>query len=424
MPESARLLFEQLGISLALGLLVGLQRQRSESLTAGLRTFPLITVMGSIAAALDQSQLTAPWCVPAGLLALVGVVVASYVYRSQRNESDLGTTTEAAILLMYLVGAYVVLGDRVVAIAVGAGVAVLLQFKPELHGMAARLGNEDLQAIMTFALITCIILPVLPDRTYDVVAPLNVLNPFRIWLMVVLMVGISLGGYLIYKFVGRTPGVILAGILGGLISSTATTVSYARRASSGAESTRLAALAILLASTVVYGRVMLEISIVARQRFAELAAPIGVMMTASAIATALMFFFVGSAPQQMPQQKNPTELKSAIVFAVLFAAVLMALSATQTYIGGQSLYAVAILSGLTDMDAITLSAAKLVQVDAPSGGIDVSTAWRVIIVATISNIFFKWMICLGMGGRSLAGYVGLLFVVPVMTGGLLLWLWP
>ena len=138
-------------------------------------------------------------------------------------------TTEVAILVMYVVGAYLVVGERMVAVAVGATVAVLLQFKPELHGIAARLGDQDLRAIMTFALITCIILPVLPNTTYEVVSPLDVLNPFEIWMMVVLMVGISLTGYLVYKFFGRNAGILLGGVLGGAVSSTATTLSYAKR---------------------------------------------------------------------------------------------------------------------------------------------------------------------------------------------------
>ncbi len=425
MNESTRLIFEQLGISLALGLLVGLQRQRSEPLIAGVRTFPLITVLGTIAATLAKLlPAGGGWIVPAGLLALVAIVVASYVYRFQRDHSGLGMTTEAAILLMYLTGAYVVLGDRVVAIAIGAGVAVLLQFKPELHGIASKLADDDVRAIMTFVLITCIILPVVPNTTYDVIAPLNILNPFRIWLMVVLMVGISLGGYLIYKFFGRNAGVLLGGLLGGLISSTATTISYARRSRYSLEAVPLTAVVVMLASTVVYGRVLLEIFVVAPKHFAGLAPPIAVMMGASALATAVMFSRVRGGPEEMPQQKNPTELKSALVFAGLYAGVLMALSAARTFVGEHGLYGVAILSGLTDMDAITLSTAQMVQVGDAGGGIDLTTGWRLIVLATMANHVFKWAICLFAGSRSMAWRVALLFAVPMSTGAVLLAVWP
>jgi uncharacterized membrane protein (DUF4010 family) len=324
---------------------------------------------------------------------------------------------------MYLVGAYIVLGDRIVAIAVGTGVAVLLQFKPELHGIASRLADDDVRAIMTFALITCIILPVVPNKTYELVAPLNILNPFRIWLMVVLMVGISLGGYLVYKFFGRNTGVLLGGLLGGLISSTATTISYARRSRENAEVVSLTTVVVLLASTVVYGRVLLEISVVAPEYLVELAPPIALMMGASGLATALMFWRVRGSQEEMPQQKNPTELKSALVFAGLYAGVLMALSAAHTFIGDRGLYAVAVLSGMTDMDAITLSTARLVQLGPTQAGIDPSTGWRLIVAATMANHFFKWTICLFIGSRNMAWRVAVLFAVPMIAGAVLLLLW-
>lgn len=424
MNESTRLIFEQLGISLVLGLLVGLQRQHRQSLIAGLRTFPLITVLGTLAALFDQQLATGGWMTPAGFLGLTAVVAVSMIYEMRRENTDPGITTEAAILVMYLVGAYVVLGDRIVALAIGAGVAVLLQFKGELHGIAARLGDEDLRAIMTFALISCIVLPVLPNRTYDLVPPLDVLNPFEIWMMVVLMVGISLGGYLAYKFLGTRRGVLLGGLLGGAISSTATTLTYARRSQEGQEISRLATVVIVIASTVVYGRVILEICVVAPGHWQSLVPPIACMMAASALAAAVVWLRLPRSSEEMPAQHNPTELRSALVFAGLYAGVLLALAAAKTYLGGQGLYAVAVLSGLTDMDAITLSTSRLVGIAPEQGGIATTQAWRLIVLATIANLAFKWAMCLVIGQRSLAWSVGALFAVPIAVGGLLFWLWP
>jgi len=424
MDEATRVSFEQLGISLLLGLLVGLQRQRSEPLIAGLRTFPLITVLGTLAAMLDHTQSGHGWIVSAGLLGVVVAVVVSNALRLRHDNADLGITTETAILLMYLVGAYVVLGNPVVAIAVGSGVAVLLQFKPELHGVAARLGDEDLRAIMTFVLVTCIILPVLPNRTYDLVTPLNVLNPFEIWLMVVLMTGISLGGYLVYKFLGRSAGILLGGLLGGAISSTATTLSYAQRARESWDSARLATAVILIASTVVYVRVLIEVVAIAPSHFTQMVPPIALMMGASAALSGLMWLRVRQGSERMPAQSNPTELKSAVVFAALYAGVLMALSAAKTYLGGQGLYAVALLSGLTDMDAITLSTSRLVELGPTHGGLGPSQGWRLIVLATMANLLFKWAMCVAVGPRRLAWQVGALFALPTVVGGLLLWLWP
>jgi uncharacterized membrane protein (DUF4010 family) len=423
MNDSTQLIFEQFGISLLLGLLVGLQRQRTERPTAGLRTFPLITVLGTVAAALDAG-LAGGWVLPAGLLGLVAVVGVNNLRMTHHADADYGLTTEAAMLLMYLVGAYCVVRDRIAAIAIGAGVAILLQFKPELHGVALRLGDADLRAIMTFALITCIILPVLPNKTYEVIAPLDVLNPFEIWLMAVLMVGISLGGYLIYKFLGRDAGILLGGLLGGAISSTATTLSYARRARESPTGAVVAALVIVIAAAVVNVRVILEILVAAPQHFGRLAAPVAVLMAATMLAAAAMWLRVRNLPADLPQQSNPTELRSAIVFAGLYAGVLMALSAGKTHLGGHGLYGVAILSGLTDMDAITLSAARLVQRGVEEGGIDGTLGWRLIVTATLANLCFKWLICLAIGRAALAWRVGGLFAVSFVVGCVLLWWWP
>jgi uncharacterized membrane protein (DUF4010 family) len=181
--------FQQLGIALLMGL-VGLQREHAASPLAGLRTFPLITILGSLCALLDQKVAWPGVTVAAGFVGVIALVGVGTFTRFLADEADRGLTTEFAILLMYGVGAYVVLGEMLIAVAIGAGVAVLLQFKPELHGIAARLGDEDLRAIMQFALITCIVLPVLPNKAYG---PYAVFNPFQIWLMVVLIV-VSAGG--------------------------------------------------------------------------------------------------------------------------------------------------------------------------------------------------------------------------------------
>ncbi|NLX56308.1 MAG: MgtC/SapB family protein [Planctomycetaceae bacterium] len=424
MPEPERLLFEQLGIALSLGALVGLQRERAESVIAGLRTFPLITLFGTVAAALDVSHDAHGWIIAAGFLALVALVAAANLYQLRQPKFDFGMTTEIAVLVMYAVGAYLVMGTRVVGVAVGAIVAVLLQFKPELHGIAARLGDQDVRAIMTFVLITCIVLPVLPNTTYDVVPPLNVLNPFEIWLMVVLMVGIGLSGYLSYKFFGRNAGILLGGLLGGAVSSTATTLSYAKRTRSDHCSVRTSALVIVIASTVSFVRVLIEIFMVAPQHFVMLAPPVAITMGGGVLVAAMAWLRVQQEPAEPPAQKNPTELRFALLFAVLYAGVLMALSATMTYLGGQGLYVIAALSGLTDMDAVTLSTARMVRLGSDSGGLPVVDGWRVIIIASLANLVFKWLMAAAVGGPALWRQLARLFAVPFAVGCLVLLLWP
>jgi uncharacterized membrane protein (DUF4010 family) len=237
-----------------------------------------------------------------------------------------------------------------VAIAIGGGLAVLLQFKGSLHGIARKLGDDDLKAIMRFVLISLVILPALPNRAFG---PYSALNPKEIWLMVVLIVGISLAGYIIYKFFGQGAGIVMGGVLGGLISSTATTVSHARRSANAPATSRAAAVVITIASTIAFARVLLEIGVVAPSFLPTVLLPISLLMLLQAALAAGMWYLDRNQPTQMPAQENPSELKSALGFAALYAIVVFAIAAAKQHFGERGLYAVALLSGLTDMDAIT-----------------------------------------------------------------------
>lgn len=411
-----------------LGLLVGLQREHAASGMAGMRTFPLITLLGSVSAVLAE-HFQDGWIVAVGLLAIVGVMLVGHLFLSRRDP-DAGTTTDVAMLLMYGVGALVVIGPMSVAIAIGGGVAVLLQFKPELHNIALELGDEDLRAIMQFVLITCIILPVLPDRNFSplellgqqssstnqVASPLSVLNPFETWLMVVLIVGLSLGGYIIYKFFGRDAGIVLGGMLGGAISSTATTVSYARTARGNAMTARVAAIVIMIASTVMYIRVLLAAAVVSMDFFRAVLLPMAILMALTLLPSMLLWFRVRNESVEMPEQKNPTQLKSAVVFGAMYALVLLALAAAQYYWNGHGLYTVAFFSGLTEMDAVTLSTARLSLNDP----LVASEGWRMLVVAAMANLISKAGIAGLLGGWGLLLRIAVLFSIPMLGGMVLL----
>ena len=406
---------KEIGIALGLGLLVGLQRERVASPLAGFRTFPLITVSGTIAALLGQSF--GGWIVGAGLVALAGLIIVGNLAKQKKGDLDPGLTTEVAMLLMYGVGAYVVVGPAAAAIAIGGGVAVLLHLKPEMHSLAARIGNADFKAIMQFVLVSFVILPVLPDQAYG---PYQVLNPHRIWVLVVLIVGISLAGYMVYKFFGEKAGVMMGGILGGIISSTATTVSYARRSRQAKGSSKLAAQVILIASTVVFVRVLMLIAATAPASLREAGPPLGAMLGVMMVLSVGTWFVDRHAKVQMPPQDNPTELKSAILFAALFALVTLGVAAAKEHFGQGGLYVVAVLSGLTDMDAITLSTTQIVK----SGQTDVHTGWSLILAAALANLVFKAGTTAVLGDRKLFLRVSALFGVAFAAGILILILWP
>jgi uncharacterized membrane protein (DUF4010 family) len=407
--------FLQLAVAIGLGLLVGLQRERMHPTVAGIRTFALITVLGTVAAQLSQSF--GGWIVAAGLIAAGALVLSGKQEAIRGGLEDPGLTTEFTALVMYGVGALVVVGPMAVPVVLGGTVALLLHFKEELHRFAGRLGEEDLKAIMQFVLVALVILPVLPDRAFG---PYGVLNPYQIWWMVVLIVGLSLGGYVAYKLFGTGAGAVLSGVLGGMISSTATTVSYARRTREASEVCRLAALVVMIASSVVYARLLVEIAVVAPRSFLALAPPIGIMLGISVVLS-LAAWFVGrdGEPVRSPQG-NPAQLKSALAFGVLYALVLLAVAFARGRFGTAGLYTVAGLSGLTDMDAITLSTARLVD----SGAVAAGDGWRAILLASFSNLVFKAGIVAVLGSWRLFGRIAVLFGLALAGGAVVWWLWP
>ncbi len=416
--------FQQLAVAALLGLLVGLQREHAASGIAGMRTFPLITLLGTLSAMLAE-HFGDGWIIAAGLLSVTGITAVGHFLRKQPDPHP-GTTTDAAMLLMFAVGALVVIGPISAAVVVGGGVAVLLQFKPELHGVAKKLGDDDLRAIMQFVLITCIILPVLPNQNYGpgnffqlapaTAAALDVLNPREIWWMVVLIVGLSLAGYISYKFFGRNAGILLGGVLGGAVSSTATTVSYARGTRGDPAAVGTASIVILIASTVMYVRVLAAVAVVSLGFLKTVLAPMLILMLLTLLPALALWVRERRRPAHLPEQRNPTQLKSALVFGLMYATVLFALAAAKHYWSGSGLYAVSFFSGLTEMDAVTLSTARLSASD-PMVAAD---GWRMIVIAAMANLFSKAGIAGILGGWRLATRVALLFSIPMIGGAALL----
>jgi len=406
--------FGDLAIALGLGLIVGLQRESADSKLAGLRTFPLVALLGAVCALLAGSA--GGWIVGAGLLGVAAATAMGNAALLGRPEADPGITTEVALLLMYGVGACTVLGDRAVAVVLGGTIAVLLHFKAELHGLVARLGDRDLRAIMQFVLLALVVLPVLPDDTYG---PYAVFNPREMWLMAVLIVGLSLGGYIALKFIGENAGIVAGGLLGGLISSTATTVSWSRRTRDNPETSRAAALVILIASTVVYGRVLVEIGAVAPPFLAVAAPPILTLSAAMAAAVGVLWLRTRGGGPSRSEGHHPADLKTAFTFAALYLVVLLAVAYAKDRTGTRGLYVIGAVSGLTDVDAITLSVARLTG----SGQIDSAQGWRLIVVAVLSNLAFKGVMAALLGDGRLRRWIALLFGLQVLAGAAVLALW-
>jgi uncharacterized membrane protein (DUF4010 family) len=407
--------FITLGISLGLGLLIGLQRERTEDRFGGIRTFPLISLFGTVCGMLGEAY--GAWPVAAGVLAIFGTLVMANWSNAQRTEREHGQTTEIAALLTFAIGAYLVLGDRAVA-ALTTGLAViLLHLKKPMHIFVQKMGPKDMAGIMQFVVISLVILPLLPNRAFD---PLKVLNPFDIWRMVVLIVGLSLTGYIIYKLAGRTASAVLGGILGGLISSTATTISYSRRAQGAPAAQALAAAVIVIASAVSYLRVLIEVSVIAPSKLGALFLPLMVALLWAGAIAVVAFRGFRSQRDELPEPTNPAEIKSALVFGFLYALVTLGVTAVHQHFGSSALYVVATISGLTDMDALTLSLSRMVE----NNQLEPDRAWRLILAASLSNITFKGIVATCIGGWRFGRRLAPLFGAVLLGGMALIWLWP
>lgn len=423
-----------LGLALALGLFVGLEREQSGHGT-GIRTFPLITVFGACAALLGD--VLSEWIIPAGLVVLGASLVAydllAYVGGGAATEGaeeaeaeggaaatddDPGTTTIVAALLMYTVGALLVAGYAPIGVAIGGITAVLLHWKRPLHDFADRLGPTGYRAVYRFVLLAVVVLPVLPNQTYGAY---DVFNPFQIWMIVVLIVGISVVGYILHRFVGPRAGVVLGGILGGLISSTAATVVYARQAARAPAMATGAAVAIMIASTLSFVRIVLEVLVVAWEIRWVVVPKFALLIAVMAIVSAVAFW--GSDDFDVDhdhEPENPASLKVAVIFGVMYAVILFAVAYTEEHFGDTGMYVLATISGLTDVDAITLSTAEMIQAERISADV----GWRMMLIGGMANMVFKGGIATLLGGRRLFYRIAVMFGLTLVTGLGILWFWP
>ncbi len=405
-----------LGIALGLGLLVGLQRERFGSKIAGIRTFSLITLFGALSGLMSK-QLNEGWLLAVGLISVALLLAVANFIQTHERQVKLGQTAEIAALTMFVVGAYLAYGNLIMGVVVGAAVAILLYLKDYLTATVSKLGEKDFRAFMVFVAVSLVILPILPSTSFG---PYKVLNLREIWLMVVLIVGLSITGYFAYKWLGARVGTGLNGIFGGLISSTATTVTFSKLSSNLERFQLLPAFVVVAASAVSFVRVILEIMIVVPKHIALILPPIGIVASVI-ILISLFLFFRGNTQvnEPIPEPKNPAQFQTAIVFAVLYGMILLVIAYVKDSFGNIGIYAVSILSGLTDMDAITLSLANTIN----DGGILPQQGWRYILVAALSNLTFKGGLVITLGSKKLASIVIPAFIVTFITGVLILIIW-
>jgi len=364
----------RLGASLAIGLLIGLERERNPAAMAGARTFALLALFGTLATLLGG------WTVPVGLAAVAATLIAAQARQPQQD--DPGTTTIAAACVCYLLGALAGAGETTIAGALAIGVTALLYFKPEIEGVSTALARHEQVSVLQFLVASFIVLPLLPDRGFG---PYEVLNPRNVWLMVILIAGIGLASHVALRVAGERHGTILTGILGGLVSSTATTVLYARRSAESDAMRRPASVVVPLANLVPLARIALLASLLAPSLLGRLLPVLGGALAAGLLVTALSIRRDGLGVAPVPESRNPAELGVALRFAALYAVVLLASAWLSDVAGSHGLYAAAAASGLVDIDPIVLSALNLFgesRLGAPQ-------ALAAIALAYTANVAFK-----------------------------------
>jgi uncharacterized membrane protein (DUF4010 family) len=384
-------------VALLIGALVGIDRERKKaaepgSSFGGIRTHILVALIGAASARLALER-AAPWVLVVALAVVGTAVVAGYVRGSGGQDEPYGLTSEMAAIAVFLLGAMAVAGEPELAVALGVVTSAVLAFKQPLHGAVRRLDTRDVFAGLKLLIASFIVLPLLPDRAID---PWQAINPYKLWLLVVLISALSLAGYVAVRWLGSAHGSAITGLAGGLVSSTATTLNFARssRDDAAGDGHALSA-AILLAWLVMFARMAVLIAIVNRPLLATVWVPLAVMSAVTA-AFAVWHYRAGLAQTRREARQlavdNPFSLTAAVRFGALFAAVLLVVKLAQRYAPEQGIHVVAALAGSVDVDAITLSVAEAAR---DSDGF--TRATTAIVIAVASNTLVKCGAVLALG---------------------------
>lgn len=412
------MLFQQLGVALALGLLIGLERgwkHRDASAgerVAGLRTFGLLGLLGGILSLLAQELGTLVLAL--GFAAVAAILLAIHLQGIRSGaDPDRGITTEVAALLTLALGALAGAGYMEVAAAGAVVSALLLNLKPTLHGWLERLSRDEVLAVLKLGLISAVVLPVLPNRGYG---PWDALNPWAIWWLVVLIAAISSVGYVSMKVLGPGRGIPLTGVFGGLTSSTATTLSFARMGRRQPPLGPILACGVALAAATMFPRILVEVAIVNPALLTEVVPPVAAI-TLLALAGSVLLWKRSPSGQESDevQLRNPFEILPALEFAALLAVVLVFAEAAREWFGETGVFVLAAVSGLTDVDAITLSMARMAGDDlAPE------TAAGAILLAAAVNTAVKVALAAILAPPAMALRLALV-LAPALAGGALVW---
>ena len=406
-------LIYRLAIALGIGLIVGLERgwktrdQHAGQRLAGVRTFSLAALLGGVLAAAgtpDRYLVLA-----AGALAVGALVIAGYVI-SVRESRDFGMTTELALLTTFTLGAVSVLGAPFEAVAAAIVMSLLLGFKTEFHYAIEKLERHELLATLQLLAIAIVLVPLLPDRQ---LGPWQALNPRVIGLLVLLIAGLSYVGYFAVRVLGARLGLLLTAALGGLTSSTAVTVAFARRARLASTNHALLGVGIALAAATMAPRLAVEIATVNRALLGDLWPTLAAVACVPALGGIVVLLREGRSGDAAIEVANPLQLKTALAFGVLLSVLFIASEALQQWLGEAGIYAMAVIAGIGDVDAVAIALAD----SAGRGSVAPEAAQRAIVLAVLVNTAAKAALATMLGGRPMLRSATLLLGGALAAGG-------
>jgi uncharacterized membrane protein (DUF4010 family) len=399
--------------SLIIGIFIGGEREYSKwkykvHTFGGIRTSILISILGALSGYFTiHFKNLFFWFVP--FVVVSAFVLINYVMTIKRYK-EIHTTTGISAILIFILSSIVFFGFDKIALALGILIAVLLAFKIYLHTFIKKITKKELHDTLKFAIISLVILPFLPNKAYG---PLAVLNPYHIWLMVVFISAISFIGYILVKLIGANRGIGITGFVGGLVSSTAVAMTFSEKSKkSSRKLTNAFALAIVLASTTMFLRVLFEILVVNRSLLDNLIIPLGLMSLGGFAFSYFFYKTKKSGKGQKLDLKSPFTLKPALKFGIFFAFILLLSKAAQMYLGNTGVYITSIISGLADVDAITLSMASF----ASNNIVTEKVATSAITLAVLTNNVVKGGISYIWGSKELKKKIALTYLAITIIG--------
>ena len=410
--------FTSLMVSAGIGLIIGLEREFNThdqpTHVGGIRTFVLVAIMGNVA------DWVSKYTTPTVLLVMTAgfLLLISIAYGVQTQKGKLGLTTPVALLLTFILGIANAEGRMQESLAIVVLMTTVLSLKEQLHGFIRQITEEELFAFIKFIVLALLILPMLPKTPFG---PDGLLTPRDLGYVVVLVLSFSFSGYLLLKFGNPEKGILLTAIMGGFLSSTLIAWVFSSKSRERKDLALAYGSGIVLASSIMFIRVMVWVSIFALPVAKQLFLPLLMMLLVSLVPAWKVFKKPSNTSEATPLSPgNPLDIKNAILFVLLYVGITWLMSASRQWMSQTMTYLTGAVAGIADIDAITISTAKW----AAASPVETHEAATIVLLAVMSNSLFKFLVSVLNGARDIRKTVGLGYglILAVGAGWLLFWL--